>query len=83
MKIAQFHKFSKAFIKRNVERMHKDQYPNQPFLKKDLVVMGKVNGDFKSSLHKEKTALPPGFAILTHKGWVYCIVKTEKIGTPI
>jgi len=83
MKIAQFHKFSKAFIKRNVDKMHKDQYPNQPFLKKDLVVMGKVNGDFKSSLGKEKTVLPSGFAILTHKGWVYCIVKPEKIGTPI
>ena len=73
---------SKAFISRNVQKMHKSQYPNQPFLKKDLVVMGRVNGDFKTDLF-DKKQLPEKFAILTHKGWVSCYTKLEKIGTPI
>ena len=78
-------KVSKAFVKRVVLKMHKTHYPDQVFLKKDLQVMGRVNGDFKtdSVLTGDRKVFPERFAILTHKGWVTCHVKPELVGTEI
>ena len=78
-------KVSKAFVKRVVLKMHKAHYPDQVFLKKDLQVTGRVNGDFKtdSGLTGDREVFPERFAILTHKGWVTCHVKPELIGKEI
>ena len=78
-------KVSKAFVKRVSFKMHRVHYPDQVFLKKDLQVMGRINGDFKtdSELTGDRKVFPERFAIFTHKGWVTCHVKPELVGKEI